>query len=75
MCFDQENFEYDPNFCYVETISNNSDCLSNCNTFDYYKTKEKNLVLITPYIDQKNFNNEEFEIYLIDIKSKEIINK
>jgi len=75
MCFDEENFEYDPNFCYVETISNNSDCLSNCNTFDYYKTKEKNLVLITPYIDPKNFNNEEFEIYLIDIKSKEIINK
>ena len=75
MCFDEENFEYEPNFCFAETISDKSDCLSNCNTFDYYITKENNLILITPYIDPKNFNNEEFEIYLIDIKTKEVINK
>jgi len=55
MCFDEENFEYEPNFCFAETISDKSDCLSNCNTFDYYITKENNLILITPYIDPNKF--------------------
>ena len=75
MCFDEENFEWEPNFYYKETISNNSDCLSNCNTFDIYRTTENNIIIISPYIDQVNFSKEDHEIYLIDIKTKEIKEK
>ena len=50
MSFDEENFECEPNFYYKETISSNSDCLSNCNTFDYYKTKEIDLIIVIYFI-------------------------
>ena len=75
MCFDSENFVSEPNFLYKETISNNSDCLSNCNTFDYYISKDDNLILITPYIDITNINNREHEICLINLKDNQIIKR
>ena len=78
MCFDEVNFELQPNFYYKETISDKSDCFSNCNTFDYYLTKDNKLIIITPCIEPVYTNdgdNKEHEIYLIDIETKIIINK
>ena len=75
MFFEEENFESPPNFKYKETISKNSDCLSNCNTFDLYNTKNGDLILITPSIEPINFNNEEFYIHLINLNNNEIIKK
>ena len=75
MIFDGENFESVPNFIYKETISKESDCLSNCDTFDCYKTKENDLILITPYIDSINFQNEDYFINLINLKNNKIIKK
>ena len=75
MFFEDENFSSPPNFKYEETISKESDCLSNCNTFDLYNEKNNDIILITPSIDPINFNNEEFDINLINLNTNEIIKK
>ena len=75
MFFEDENFSSPPNFKYEETISKESDCLSNCNTFDLYKENNDDIILITPSIDPINFNNEEFDINLINLNTNEIIKK
>lgn len=75
MFFEEENFSSPPNFKYEETISKESDCLSNCNTFDLYKEKNNDIILITPCIDPINFNNEEFNINLINLNNNEITKK
>ena len=81
MCFEEENFITQPNFFYKETISNKSDCFSNCNTFDYFQTKDNDIILITPciepvtYINEENEEDNEYEIHLINIKTKKIIQK
>ena len=69
MCFGSENFEYEPNFIYKETISNEADCLSNCNTFDYYKDKNNDIILIISTINPSNFDNKEFFIKLINLNN------
>lgn len=76
MCFDSENFEYEPNFIYKETISNEADCLSNCDTFDYYKEKNNDIILVIPTINPINFDNKDFYINLINLNNNnEIIKK
>jgi len=75
MFFEEENFSSPPNFKYEETISKESDCLSNCNTFDLYNEKNNDIILITPCIDPINFNNEEFNINLINLNNNEITKK
>ena len=75
MCFDDDNFIPPPNFKYKETISNESDCLSNSNTFDLYKTSNNDIILITPVIDPINFNNEDFFINIINLTNNKILKK
>ena len=76
MCFDSENFEYEPNFIYKETISKEADCLSNCDTFDLYKEKNNDIILVIPTINPINFDNKDFYINLINLNnSNEIIKK
>ena len=72
MCYDDINFKCTPNFIYKETISTKSDCLSNCCTFDYFLTKSQDLILVTPYINISNYNDESHSLSLINLKTNKI---
>ena len=69
MSFEETSFSSNPNFLYIDTITDKSDCLSDSYNFDCFVNKTGETLLFYPYFDVKA-QDHDYHIGIINLNEK-----